>query len=248
MSSNIWTQCAGPSRFVPYSCEVWRVVEGQHVTSTRKLVDSSAEHDLLEWLIEEHKPRLPNECEGRHYLLSTPFRYPPLRYGSRFASRTERSLFYAAEEVTTALGETAFYRLWFLEDSTADLAPLESDFTAFRVKVKCEHSIDLTALPFSAFSTRLSSQNAFADAQALGKEMRGAGVEVFRYSSARQPNGVCVGIFCCDAFASGPMGEQHWRCFADRDSVEFVWPLQRARHIFPREQFLHAGELAPRPS
>ena len=52
MSSSIWTQCA--ERFEPQrvSGPAWRAVESQHVTSTRKLVDSDDEQQVLEALID----------------------------------------------------------------------------------------------------------------------------------------------------------------------------------------------------
>jgi hypothetical protein len=226
---------------------VWRVVEGQHVTSTRKLVDSPEEHDLLERVLDEHKPALPEEFRGLHWLLATPFRYPPLRHGSRFGRRGERSLFYGAEEVTTALAETAFYRLWFLEDSEAELSPLESEFTGFKVRVTSSKAIDLTAPPFSTFADRISSKHDFAEAQELGTEMRTGGVELFRYFSARQAHGINVGVFRAEPFVGGPFGEQHWHCFATKEAIEFSWTVQREKHLFPRSQFLVGGVLAPRP-
>jgi len=83
MSSSIWTQCAGDSRLRSLDVDAWRVVEAQHQVSTRKLVDTAAEQSLLEELIDGVKP--PDRTGGAlHYLLATPFRYPPLRHGSRF--------------------------------------------------------------------------------------------------------------------------------------------------------------------
>ncbi|MCC3263614.1 RES family NAD+ phosphorylase, partial [Paenibacillus polymyxa] len=69
---------------------------------------------LLEELIETSKPQLPPSTETLHYLLKTPFRYPPLRWGSRFGRRHEPSLFYAALRLETAMAEAAYYRfvLW----------------------------------------------------------------------------------------------------------------------------------------
>ena len=91
MSSSIWTQCAGDSRQRPLRLSAWRVVEAQHQVSTRKLVDTLEEQSLLEDLIDAAKP--PDPTQGRlHYLLSTPFRYPPLRHGSRFGTRHEPGL------------------------------------------------------------------------------------------------------------------------------------------------------------
>ncbi len=74
MSPSIWTRCAGRSRAVRLECRAWRVVEGQHLLSTRHLVDSAAEHDLLERLLDDTKPPVPRgpEFAGLHYLLFTP--------------------------------------------------------------------------------------------------------------------------------------------------------------------------------
>ncbi|MDI7027707.1 RES family NAD+ phosphorylase, partial [Pseudomonas aeruginosa] len=68
----------------------------------------------LEELLESSKPPVPADAEPLHYLLKTPFRYPPLRWGSRFGRRHEPSLFYAALKLETAMAESAYYRcvLW----------------------------------------------------------------------------------------------------------------------------------------
>jgi hypothetical protein len=246
--ATLWGELGGAKAIRPYSSEVWRVVEGQHVNSTRKLVDSLAEHELLERLLDEKKPSMPAECTNLHYLLSTPFRYPPLKYGSRFGTRRERSLWYGAEEVSTALAETAFYRLWFLRDTAAKLAPLESEFTAFNVRVETARAVDLTVEPFSRKRAEISNKTKFAVPQQLGADMRAANVEAFRYFSARQERGINVGVLSCKAFAGSPIREQHWHCFASTDSVEFFSTMQRERHEFARTQYLVDGDLAPRPS
>src|SRR3954463_15070833 len=110
MSSSIWTRCAGDSEIRPLDVSPWRVVEAQHQLSTRKLVDSAEEQMLLEDLIERSKP--PATAGTRlHYLLATPFRYPPLRHGSRFGSRFVRGIWYGSETRRTAFAEVAYYRL-----------------------------------------------------------------------------------------------------------------------------------------
>ena len=94
------------------------MVESQHLFSTRKLVDSEAEHRVLEELIEGHKPKGER---GLHFLLATPFRYPPLPHGSRFGTRGQHGIWYGAVEQRTAFAESAYYRLLFLEGTAADL-------------------------------------------------------------------------------------------------------------------------------
>ena len=55
-----------------------RLVESQEQVATNSLVRTLAEQALLEDLIEASKPPLPATGHGLHYLLATPFRYPPL--------------------------------------------------------------------------------------------------------------------------------------------------------------------------
>ena len=43
MSPSIWTRCAGASEVAPWQGSAWRVVEAQHLVSTRALVDDIAE-------------------------------------------------------------------------------------------------------------------------------------------------------------------------------------------------------------
>src|SRR5215510_6980065 len=123
MSSSIWTLCAGDSELHSLEIVSWRAVEAQHQVSTRKLVDTAAEQELLEELIESAKP--PDVTGGRvHYLLSTPFRYPPLRHGSRFGTRHERGIWYGATSLRTLFAEVAYYRLVFIDGSHAVLGAL----------------------------------------------------------------------------------------------------------------------------
>ena len=70
---------------LPGRWKAWRAVEGQHVVSTLRLAAGDPRRqDLLERILEESKPPLPEGAGGLHYLLSTPFRYPPAGAGSRF--------------------------------------------------------------------------------------------------------------------------------------------------------------------
>lgn len=89
------------------------IVESQEQIATLSLVDDLAEQNLLEGLLERSKPSLPAGCKGLHDLLSTPFRYPPLRHGSRFGSRAEPGLLYGARRLPTVLAEAAYYRFVF---------------------------------------------------------------------------------------------------------------------------------------
>jgi hypothetical protein len=255
MSRSIWTRCAGRTRATRLECRPWRVVEGEHLHSTRALVDSAAEHDLLEQLLDDAKPPLPagRPFAGLHALLATPFRYPPLRHGSRFGVRHQRGLWYGAETLQTAQAEHAFYRRVFFDGSAADLLPNTIAVTAFRASVATDRAIDLTRSPFLAWQARLASPTDYTEPQRLGSEMREEGIEAVRYRSARCPQGgACVALFTPAAFASrSPLKPaQGWLCTVTaQEEVEYrrqgVVELERV--VFPRTAFLVGGKL-PRPA
>lgn len=250
MSSSIWTRCGGTSEIRPLQDSPWRVVEAQHLLSTRKLVDSAEEQELLEEMIDRVKP--PDITGGRiHYLLSTPFRYPPLAHGSRFGTRRERGIWYGSVERRTAFAEVAYYRLLFLEGSNASLGTLTTALTAFTARTRTARGIDLAAPPFDAHRRAISSPTSYASSQALGGEMRNAGVEAFRYQSARDvEHGTNVGVFVPSVFGkTKPKSIETWHCAASRDHVELAQSdyFKRDKFAFPRSQFLVNGVL-PSPA
>ena len=249
MSSSIWTRCAGDSELRALRLAPWRVVEAQHQVSTRKLVDSVEEQALLEELIDRVKP--PDHTNGRlHYLLFTPFRYPPLRHGSRFGARHERGIWYGAETRATALAEVAYYRLLFLDGTHGELGAVITPLTAFNVRAHSARGIDLVVPPFAAHSRAIASPTSYSASQALGAAMRAAGVELFRYPSARAPHGVCIGAFVPSVFGSAkPQKFETWHCTATKERVEFTQSdyLARERQVHERAEFLVEGRL-PAPA
>lgn len=250
MSSDIWTRCAGSSEIKPLIADPWRVVEAQHQISTRKLVDSDAEQAVLEEVLERYKPAFERPALF-HYLLFTPFRYPPLPHGSRFGTRRETGIWYGAEELSAAFAEVAYYRLLFLEGTDAGLAPLSAELTAYQVPLRTQRGVDLTAAPFTRYRSLLASKTSYAATQPLGTAMRSAGVEAFRYQSARDAAGsVNVGVFGPAAFAARrPRGLQTWRSFATRDHVEFSRRdyFHRGTFRYERAEFVVDGGL-PHPA
>jgi hypothetical protein len=225
-------------------------VEAQHQVSTRKLVDSNEEQELLERLIDSVKP--PDPTGGRlHYLLFTPFRYPPLAHGSRFGGRRERGIWYGSMDRRTAFAEVAYYRLLFLEGSKASLGTVETPLTAFTARVRTSRGIDLVAPPFDAHRRAIASPTSYSSSQALGNAMRGAGVEAFKYPSARDvAGGINVGVFAPSVFGNTkPKSPETWHCTADRTRVEFTQAdyFKRDKFAFPRAQFLVQGVL-PSPA
>jgi hypothetical protein len=250
MSQSIWTQCAG--RYNALSGSFRRVVESQLVNSTRKLLDNDAEQAVLEELLDSRaKLPVPAGFEDLHYLLYTPFRHPPLRNGSRFGTRQERGILYGSSDLPTAFAEVAYYRLLFLEGTTADLGVLQVELTAFRFGVAARRGVDLTAPPFSRFEERISSKVSYEEAQRLGREMREDGVECCLFVSARATlRGVNVAVFENVFSPKKPSGEERWSCVASRARVEMKSAslIGGAQALsFPREQFEVDGTL-PAPA
>jgi hypothetical protein len=230
------------------------VVEAQHVVSTRKLVDSLAEQGVLEELIDGSKPPLPDDpAFGRlHYLLSTPFRYPPLEHGSRFGTRTERSLWYGSGRPRTALAETAYYRLLFLEGTTADLGAVAAELSLFRVALRTSRGVDLTRPPFEELRNVIAAPDSYSATQQLGRAMREDGVAAARYPSARDVRGGWnVVLFTPEAFvANRPDAPETWHCVVNRERVEFTKKdvFDRRSMVMPRSDFEVDGRLpAPAP-
>jgi hypothetical protein len=185
------------------------MVEAQHVLSTAKLVDDAEEQELLETLIDRAKPSLPDTPEFAppgapplHYLLATPFRYPPLRHGSRFGSTHERGIWYGARHLDTVLAEVAFYRLLFLAGTKAVLAPIETTHTAYSVPVKSSRAVDLSRGHFDGVRGGLLDPSSHAAGRAFGTVLREASVELLLFPSARDPEARAnAAVFSPRAFA-----------------------------------------------
>lgn len=228
MSSSIWMQCAGASELRALRAQAWRVVEAQHEVSTRKLVDSATEQELLEEMVEMVKPPVMSVAKQKtamHYLLTTPFRYPPLRHGSRFGTRSERGIWYGAEVLRTVLVEVAHYRMQFIRATHADLGVVTNALTAFTVRMRtANRGVDLVSPPFDAFRRDIAHPTSYAATQPLGRAMRDAGVEMWRWPSARDhADGVCIGAFTPTVFGTAkPKQFETWYCAATRERVEFV--------------------------
>jgi hypothetical protein len=217
------------------------------------LVDTDAEQQLLEELIDGSKPALlETPALGRlHYLLATSFRYPPLKHGSRFGTRIERGVWYGSIRLRTVFAEVAYYRLVFLEGTSAALEPLLVELTAFTAAIRARRGCDLTRPPFSQKAAEISSKTSYRHSQRLGRDMRSAGVQAFYYASARDVRGgINIGVFDPAAFATArPRKLETWLCVARHPEVEISRKdfFRRESHRFPRADFEVKGKL-PSPA
>lgn len=249
MAIDIWKKCKGKNKIVKLKNTAWRIVETQEIIATRKLVDSFEEYTILEKLIESQKPKLRLGMLNTHPLHYTPFRYPPLKHGSRFGNKFEPSLWYGALTIDSVLAEKAYYQLNFLRASHCHFGIVESLLTIFSSEIKTKHGMKLELEPFSKYVNEISSPLSYTSSQQLGTNMRSSAIEAFTYQSARDPNkGINVGLFTPKAFLHTKPNHssfQTWQSISNKDVVEFIKSstIENESKIYPLQTFLIDNEL-----
>ncbi|WP_096086512.1 RES family NAD+ phosphorylase [Agaribacterium haliotis] len=249
---SIWQQCNGDRHFRQLKLKLYRLVESQEQVATLGYVDNLEEQALLEQLLEQNKPPLIDGCEQLHYLLSTPFRYPPLQWGSRFGQVHERSIFYAACDQSSCLSESAYYRFVFLfsmQGGLGELANVRSEHSMFSVNIATKRGIALELEPFSQHEADLAHPSDYSSSQALGTAMRASEVQAFTYISARsKERGRCAGLFTPSPFTSKkPAGTSSWICELNNSEVKFKQLGETKLWRFPLCDFLIDGQF-PSPA
>lgn len=243
---DIWTLCQAHTKRKKLSVEAWRIIESQSISSTRKIVDNFLEHEILEDEIESRKPKFNAECQGFHYLLATPFRYPPLKYGSRFGKKTEPSLWYGSLKLSTALTESAYYSLALLIGSAMKEFNTPIPKTAFLTKVDTTEGLDLTTKPFVKYKDHISSATDWSRSQLLGSRMREHAIQAFTFFSAREKEADSINLaaFSCKAFSlKKPKSQKHLDQFMSRTFVEFIDKETKDHYVFKIEDFLVNGHF-----
>ena len=213
MSFNTWMPAAVSFEAHLWAGPVWRMVEAQHTASTMKIVESVQEQDLLETLLEGSKPAQAASALALDYLLATPFRYYPLRGGSRFRAITDPGVFYGAESVRTASAELGYWRWKFLKDAV-DLDRLEPvAHNAFSAQVSTQ-LIDLRQAPFSSNAIAWLHPTDYTATQAIAGVARAAEVGSIQYQSVRDPNlAWCMALLTPQAFSNpkpNPLMQTWW--------------------------------------
>ncbi|MCF6298724.1 MAG: RES family NAD+ phosphorylase [Thiomicrorhabdus sp.] len=225
----IWNACQGETHIQPISGTLHRMVESQEQVATLAFVDSLDEQFLLEQMLEISKPTYPFDCfHAYDYLLLTPFRYPPLKWGSRFGGTHEPSLFYGAKTIPTVLAEMAYYRTLFWQSMCSKNFPppknrIYTEHHSFSVGYKTPNGIQLQSSEFHAYKEDLTHPSHYQTTQQLGTDMRQAGVQAFEYTSARDTKqGLCIGLFTPNAFAQKkPKNKALWLCELSQNQVLF---------------------------
>ncbi|HEX5675612.1 MAG TPA: RES family NAD+ phosphorylase [Azonexus sp.] len=241
-----WQACLADTPPLKLTGTLLRLVESQEQVATSQLVDSLERQTLLEDMLEATKPRLRKGTESLHYLLATPFRYPPLKHGSRFGTRSEHSLFYGSLEIRTVLAEAAYYRFVFWHGMvTPPAGKLDTQHTLFGAAYRTGQGLQLQAPPFDQHRAALASPSGYRASQALGTAMRSAGIEAFEFFSARDPQaGINVALFTPRAFSKKePVSQEAWLCELGGERVRFRAARGRDLHDFPLDMFQVAGRL-----
>ena len=224
MSSSTWTPHAVGSESKPCELTLWRAVEAQHVVATRALVDSLAEQETLESVLEASKPHVPPRCAGFDYLLYTPFRYPPPSRGSRFRSYDDPGVWYGAEAVRTSCAELGFWRWRFVKDSHG-LTRLDGvPHTVFQAVARGK-SVDLRQEPFARDKRMWANPDDYGACHSLARAARAAEMQIIRYASVRDPeHGGCGAVLDCRAFSGtgGVRQRQSWFLTVDKQRASWV--------------------------
>lgn len=248
--SEIWSAVGGHEAIQPISGQGFRLVECQETIATTEIVSTLENQAVLEEMLDaESKPRHRAGTEHLHYLLSTPFRYPPLQHGSRFGGRFEPSLFYGGTSEYVTLCESAFYRFYFYYDmETPPLNDvLQTQHSLFKFRYKTNLGVKLQCPPFDVYNNTLRDPNYYTATQTLGVTMREAGIKGFEYRSARdQDGGINVALFDATPLTTNkPLNVRSCLCETGHDKVTFS--LDRKITLFILEQFQVNGTL-PTPA
>lgn len=244
----IWEACNGGEHIKRISGDLHRLVESQEQVATMGYVDTLDEQALLEELLDESKPDYPVKVLGElHYLLKTPFRYPPLEWGSRFGRKYEPSLFYGGESLEATLSESAYYRFVFLLSMEGEPPSnrLKSEHTLFTISYRTQLGMQLQQPPFDAYTAQLTHPKDYTASQLLGSAMREAGVEAFQYQSARSAeSAICGALYTADVFTGKrPETTEQWLCELTASSVTLKAISSSQIYHYPVTQFEVDGEF-----
>jgi hypothetical protein len=211
----------------------WRGVETQHIVATIRLVDSPAEQDVLERLLEKSKPALPESSTAKHYLLATPFRYRPA-HASRFRRAGTRGIWYGADSLPAACAEVAYWRWRFVMDSAGLIQQdLLTQHSFFQAHVQ-GRAIDLTSVPWRQSRMAWTHANDYSATHAVADAARAHNVQWIRCESVRAPGILCAAVLDVDALQTGNLtkGQQTWACKANRSGVMMVRGKQGLSWVF----------------
>ncbi len=244
---DIWAKTQAGKHIKTIGSDFLRIVESQQQIATTRIVDSLEEQAVLESLLDSTKPALDKNTDKLHYLLATPFRYPPLKHGSRFGTRFEPSLLYGSHQVKTVLVECSYYRFLFWNGMKTPPASKKfiTEHTLFAGRYYSEMGLQLHEKPFTDYARQLCHPSSYSDTQAFGAQMREAQIEAFEYTSARDSaRGINIALLTANALiVNEPLYQSQWICSTTANNVRFVSREDRKVYGFNINEFKVDGVL-----
>ncbi|MCP3731802.1 RES family NAD+ phosphorylase [Sphingomonas sp. MG17] len=234
----MWTPSALASEAGAYQRRVIRIVEAQHRISTNRLAGSAPDQELLEALADEVKPLLPGSARSLPWLLASPFRYG-LGRPSRFrAADVLPGIFYASEDIETAVTEAAYWRLVAFSRSPGFQRPrTPTPMSAFSVTVQASAALDLLSGRFVEDEASWTDPADYTATQALAANARAAGVQVIRAPSARRRGGVNAAVLDASALRPPPRPHSSWAFLATGDGLLATREMSNMAMRFTLESF-----------
>ena len=200
-------------------------------------MDNLNEQKILQDLIDRRRaippiaaPALPSLHALSLQIISTDTRFRRAGLGSSFYRR----------DAGIAAAEISFYRLlFFLESPNTPWPANPAEYTAFAAKYGTERAIDLGKSPFDAHASKWTDPVDYTHCQALAERARGAGIDVIRYMSARDPGrGFNLALLSCGPFKSNaPMRLQTWRIHLSSSGVNAICEAPKSGVDFGRNAF-----------
>jgi hypothetical protein len=232
------TRSALASEATAYDGRVIRIVEAQHRISTNRLAASAADQELLEGLADEVKPALPKSARRLPWLLASPFRYG-LGRPSRFrAADVLPGIFYASEDIETAVTEAAYWRLLAFSRSPGFQRPrTPTPMSGFSVVVRTQRLLDLLAGSFAGREAEWTHPTDYAPTQALAAKARGARIAALRAPSARRAGGVNVAVLDASALVPPPAPHSSWAFLATAEGLIATQEMSTIALRFAHQQF-----------
>jgi hypothetical protein len=127
--------------------------------------------------------------------------------GSRFSDGSY-GVYYAANDIDTALAETRYHRERFLKHTNE--APIEVDMRSYKSEIKAElHDIrgEQSVLP------EVYADDDYSASQKLARELREQGSNGIVYDSVRHAGGECVAIFRANIPMPTTQGSHYCFCW-----------------------------------
>lgn len=202
--------------------QAWRGVETQYIAASMKLVDSFEAQDILEQMLEGHKPPGPVDHAEKHYLLLSPFRYVPA-HSSRFRSGGRPGLWYGSSSLEGACTEIAYWRHRFLADAQALAGETLTTELTFYVCAVDGLAINLMQPPWAGLSHLWRHPHDYSATHQVADAAADAGIEWIQYESVRAPSHAMAAVLTPHALRSSSRqvenSRQEWFCQTTAEKV-----------------------------